>query len=64
VASGRAPTDALLWQETDLVLPGEWPSRWTCVISGRPLAARGGRLRAAELFGILPAALLLADTAS
>jgi (1->4)-alpha-D-glucan 1-alpha-D-glucosylmutase len=65
VLSGGAPTDLALWSGTDLSLPAGWPSRWTCVLSGRPLQAEPERgLRVAELFGILPVALLLADTDS
>jgi (1->4)-alpha-D-glucan 1-alpha-D-glucosylmutase len=65
VLSGGAPTDLALWDDTGLPLPGGWPSRWTCALSGRSLQAESERgLRVAELFGILPVALLLADTDS
>jgi (1->4)-alpha-D-glucan 1-alpha-D-glucosylmutase len=65
VLSGGAPTDLGLWNGTGLPLPAGWPSRWTCVLSGRSLRAEPERgLRVAELFGILPVALLLADTDS
>jgi (1->4)-alpha-D-glucan 1-alpha-D-glucosylmutase len=63
VLSGGAPTDLALWDGTDLPLPAGWPSRWTCVLSGRALQAEPQHgLRASDLFGILPVALLLADT--
>ncbi|HUQ15612.1 MAG TPA: malto-oligosyltrehalose synthase [Gemmatimonadales bacterium] len=63
VLSGGAPTDFALWDGTDLPLPAGWPSRWTCVLSGRSLQAEPQHgLRSADLFGILPVALLLADT--
>jgi (1->4)-alpha-D-glucan 1-alpha-D-glucosylmutase len=65
VLSGGAPTDLALWSGTGLPLPAGWPSRWTCVLSGRRLQAEPERgLRVAALFGILPVALLLADTDS
>jgi (1->4)-alpha-D-glucan 1-alpha-D-glucosylmutase len=61
--SGGAPTDLSLWDGTWLPLPAGWPSRWTCALSGRSLQAEPVHgLRAADLFGILPVALLLADT--
>jgi (1->4)-alpha-D-glucan 1-alpha-D-glucosylmutase len=63
VLRGGAPTDPALWDGTDLPLPAGWPSRWTCVLSGRTLQAEPPHgLRASDLFGILPVALLLADT--
>ncbi len=65
VLNGGAPTDRGLWDSTGLPLPAGWPSRWTCVLSGRSLQAEPKHgLRAADLFGILPVALLLADTDS
>jgi (1->4)-alpha-D-glucan 1-alpha-D-glucosylmutase len=63
--NGGTPTDPALWDGTDLPVPAGWPSRWTCALSGRSLHSQPGRgLRAADLFGILPVALLLADTDS
>jgi (1->4)-alpha-D-glucan 1-alpha-D-glucosylmutase len=63
VLSGGALTDLALWDGTDLPLPPGWPSRWTCVLSGRTLQAEPQHgLRVSDLFGILPVALLLADT--
>ncbi len=65
VLNGNGPTDKVIWDGTDLPLPADWPSRWTCVLSGRSLHSDPGRgLRTADLFGILPVALLLADTES
>jgi (1->4)-alpha-D-glucan 1-alpha-D-glucosylmutase len=65
VLKGGAPIDPALWDGTDLPLPTGWPSRWTCALSGRSLQSEPARgLRAADLFRILPVALLLADTAS
>ena len=55
------PTDERLWEGSALPLPPGWPTRWTCVLSGRRLAAEGDALRVTELFGVLPVALLLAD---
>jgi maltooligosyltrehalose synthase len=63
--SGRPATAAGLWDGTRLPLPGGWPTRWTCVLSGRSVQADPERrLPAAELFGTLPVALLLADADS
>jgi (1->4)-alpha-D-glucan 1-alpha-D-glucosylmutase len=65
VLKGGVPTDPALWDGTDLPLPAGWPSRWTCVLSGRSLQSEPARgLRVAELFGILPVALLCAATDS
>ena len=65
VLHGRAPTDPALWEGTGLPLPAAWPSRWTCVLSGRSLRSGPEHgLRAPDLFRILPVALLLADTDS
>jgi (1->4)-alpha-D-glucan 1-alpha-D-glucosylmutase len=65
VLKGGVPTDPALWDGTDLPLPAGWPSRWTCVLSGRSLQSDPARgLRVADLFGILPVALLCADTDS
>ena len=44
-------------------LPEEWPTRWTCVLSGRTLAAEAGSLQLAQAFAVLPVALLLAEPA-
>jgi (1->4)-alpha-D-glucan 1-alpha-D-glucosylmutase len=60
--NGGAPTDRAIWDGTRLPLPPAWPSRWTCVLSGRSLQSESDRgLRASDLFSILPVALLLAD---
>jgi (1->4)-alpha-D-glucan 1-alpha-D-glucosylmutase len=65
VLSGGAPTDPGLWDGTGLPLPAGWPSRWTCVLSGRSLRSEPERgLRTEDLFRILPVALLLADNDS
>jgi (1->4)-alpha-D-glucan 1-alpha-D-glucosylmutase len=63
VLSGGAPTDASLWKGTAVVLPAGWPSNWTCALSGKTVRSTPERgLPAAELFGILPVGLLLADS--
>ena len=62
MSTGEGPADPALWEGTGLPLPAAWPTRWTCVLSGR--SRRSGQehgLRAADLFGDLPVALLLAD---
>jgi len=65
LVTGGTPTDRALWDGISLPLPADWPSRWTCALSGRSLRSDPGRgLRAADLFGILPVALLLADPES
>ena len=63
VLERRAPTDPALWAATGLPLPAGWPSRWSCALSGRSLQAEPDATgcRSAELFGILPVALLLAE---
>jgi maltooligosyltrehalose synthase len=65
VSDGSAPIHPALWTDTAVPLPDGWPSRWTCVISGRSRQIEPGvGLRAADLFGAVPVALLLADTDS
>ena len=65
VLGGGTPTDPALWDGTGVPLPAGWPSRWTCVLSGRSLRSEPERgLRTAELFRILPVALLVADNNS
>jgi (1->4)-alpha-D-glucan 1-alpha-D-glucosylmutase len=65
MTSGGMPTDRALWDGTALPIPPDWPSRWRCALSGRPLSCHSaGGLQATELFGILPVALLLADPVS
>jgi (1->4)-alpha-D-glucan 1-alpha-D-glucosylmutase len=65
VVGGGAPTDPALWEGTTLRLPAGWPSRWRCTLSGAALQADAAAgLRVSELFGILPVALLLDDSAS
>jgi hypothetical protein len=55
------PTDPSLWSSSSVRFPQGWPSRWSCALSGRTLVTADGRLDLAELFGVLPAALLLAE---
>jgi (1->4)-alpha-D-glucan 1-alpha-D-glucosylmutase len=62
VMSGGSLTDPALWEEVALALPPEWPSRWRCALSGRPVHSDpAGGLQVKELFGILPVALLLSE---
>ena len=62
LASGGAPTDPALWTHTTLPLPDGWPSQWTCALSGRTLRSEpGAGLRAADLFSVVPLALLLSS---
>jgi (1->4)-alpha-D-glucan 1-alpha-D-glucosylmutase len=53
------------WGDTTLVLPGNAPTTWRCEFSGRTLQAAENNdtlsLRAADLFEILPVALLTAS---
>ncbi|MGH7580611.1 MAG: malto-oligosyltrehalose synthase [Gemmatimonadales bacterium] len=59
---GALPTDGALWDGTALSMPADWPSRWTCALSGQAVTSDpSAGLRVADLFGILPVALLLAD---
>ena len=64
-ATHRAGGDLMdpgLWADTRLPLGAEWPRRWTCALTGRRVRCEpDGGLRVADLFGILPVALLLAD---
>ncbi|HEY9506667.1 MAG TPA: malto-oligosyltrehalose synthase, partial [Gemmatimonadales bacterium] len=55
------PTEPALWEDTVVPLPDEWPRRWSCALSGRTLTARPDALRVAELFSVLPVALLLSE---
>ncbi|HEX6668156.1 MAG TPA: hypothetical protein VF061_01280, partial [Gemmatimonadales bacterium] len=57
------PTERSLWEGTGLPLPQGWPARWACALSGRALTAGAGSLDVAELFAVLPVALLLAEPA-
>jgi (1->4)-alpha-D-glucan 1-alpha-D-glucosylmutase len=60
--AGRGPTEAQRWDGTWLPIPPDCPSRWTCALSGRSLQSTPqDGLRVAELFGILPVALLLSE---
>ena len=56
-----SPTDPGVWDDTVLPVPPTWPERWVCALSGRRLLARSGGLAVAELFALLPVALLLAE---
>ena len=58
------PTDSRHWSGTVLPLPQGWPGRWRCALSGRALDAREQGLPVAELFAVLPVALLLAEPAA
>jgi (1->4)-alpha-D-glucan 1-alpha-D-glucosylmutase len=55
------PTDRHLWQDAVLALPEGWPARWRCALSGRMVELDQRGLPVAELFAILPAALLLPE---
>ena len=59
VADGTLPTTG--WTGTILPLPGGWPARWTCALSGERIEADRGAMRLDELFSLLPAALLLTE---
>jgi (1->4)-alpha-D-glucan 1-alpha-D-glucosylmutase len=61
LSAGATPTDPALWRDTLVPLPPEWPTRWTCALSGEAVTAEIGGLAVASLFELLPAALLLAD---
>ncbi len=55
------PTEPSLWDDTLLPLPADWPRRWCCALSGRSLVARPDGFPVAELFALLPVALLLSE---
>ena len=57
----RPPTERELWEGTTVPLPGGWPSRWTCALSGHVIPVEDGGLPVAGLFRVLPVALLLAE---
>jgi (1->4)-alpha-D-glucan 1-alpha-D-glucosylmutase len=61
ISAGTGPTDPALWQDTVVAIPQGWPVRWTSALTGEPITAEPRGLRLASLFGVLPAALLLAD---
>ncbi len=62
VTSGASPTDRALWQDTVLAVPAGWPREWTCALSGRTTRTdASGGLPLADLFGVLPVALLFPD---
>ena len=56
-----SPTDPRLWEGARLQLPAGWPSRWSCALSTRAIAAQAEGLSLAALFEVLPVALLLAE---
>jgi (1->4)-alpha-D-glucan 1-alpha-D-glucosylmutase len=58
------PTERGLWEGTVVPLPVGWPTRWSCALSGRTVIAEAGGLPVAELFAVLPVALLLPETSS
>jgi (1->4)-alpha-D-glucan 1-alpha-D-glucosylmutase len=49
------------WSGTTLLVPVDAPRRWTCALTGASHEVTAGRLQVADLFRILPAALLLAE---
>jgi (1->4)-alpha-D-glucan 1-alpha-D-glucosylmutase len=66
-ASATATTNSARanWGDTTVLLPGNAPVQWQCEFSGRTLQAAAGddtlTLRAADLFDVLPVALLTAS---
>ena len=64
MAAGTAPTDPALWGSDVLPIPHDWPMRWTSALTAEPIVAEAGGFPLATLFGVLPAALLLADETS
>jgi len=56
-----SPTEPAPWEDTVVPLPAGWPPRWCCALSGRRLLARSDGLAVAELFAVLPVALLLSE---
>ena len=58
----RTPTEPELWEGTTVALPAGWPGRWRCALSGLEIRAEEGALPVADLFRVLPAALLLAES--
>jgi (1->4)-alpha-D-glucan 1-alpha-D-glucosylmutase len=61
ISAGIPPTDPAIWHGTVLPIPPAWPRRWTCALTGEPVAAGPDGFALGSLFGLLPAALLLAD---
>jgi (1->4)-alpha-D-glucan 1-alpha-D-glucosylmutase len=57
----RLPTDPELWRGTGIRIPVEWPTRWTCALSGASVTVSDSRLVGEDLFRRLPLALLLAE---
>jgi (1->4)-alpha-D-glucan 1-alpha-D-glucosylmutase len=57
-----SPTDPAVWEDAVVPLPADWPRRWSCALSGRSLVARRTGLPVADLFAILPVALLLSES--
>ncbi|HJR49914.1 MAG TPA: hypothetical protein VJ794_02350, partial [Gemmatimonadales bacterium] len=57
-----SPTDPAVWEDTMVPLPADWPRRWACALSGRSLVAQPDGLPVAELFALLPVALLLSES--
>lgn len=53
------PTGSQIWGDTAVSVPGEWPRRWDCAISGRAIEARDGTISIGETLDPMPVALLL-----
>jgi (1->4)-alpha-D-glucan 1-alpha-D-glucosylmutase len=55
------PTDPPLWEGTVVPVPADWPRRWSCALSGRSLTVGPDGLPVADVFAVLPVALLLSE---
>jgi (1->4)-alpha-D-glucan 1-alpha-D-glucosylmutase len=59
VDSGRLPIDPFLWRGTAILIPGDWPRRWVCELSGETVEVADDGIACDRLFRRLPASLLL-----
>jgi (1->4)-alpha-D-glucan 1-alpha-D-glucosylmutase len=54
----RVPLGRNVWQDTQIVLPGNWPTRFTNLFTGESCSLHGDAIRAVDVFAEFPAAVL------
>jgi (1->4)-alpha-D-glucan 1-alpha-D-glucosylmutase len=52
------PTGSQVWGDTSVTVPGDWPRRWECAISGRTIEAQSQIIPIGETLDPMPVALL------
>jgi (1->4)-alpha-D-glucan 1-alpha-D-glucosylmutase len=54
----RVPLGRAAWQDTRIVLPGDWPSQFTNLFTGQLCQLHGDAIRAVDVFAEFPVAVL------